>query len=150
MHSQSAKKLLDEFRAHGTDFFRWELRVADQIRPSGEIHDRTAQRLVHRNIGRAVTRDALLRPQRLMKGFSQSNAYILDGVMTIHFEIASASDLHIKQSMLGKESQHVIEEMNARGNARLSFAIEAELYGDIGLFCFTGNFCSTFLVQEAH
>jgi hypothetical protein len=52
--------------------------------------------------------------------------------------------------MFGKERQHVIEEMNARGNARLPFAIQSQLYLNIRLFRFAGNFCSTFLVQEGH
>jgi hypothetical protein len=52
--------------------------------------------------------------------------------------------------MLGKERQHVVEKMNAGGNARLALAIEAEFYSDIGLFGLTGNFRGTFLVQEAH
>jgi len=71
-------------------------------------------------------------------------------VMAIHFEVARARDLHVKQSMLCKERQHVIEEMNASANMRLPLAIEAEFYSDIGLFGLAGNFRSTFPVQEAH
>jgi hypothetical protein len=71
-------------------------------------------------------------------------------VVSIHFEIASASDFHVKQSVFSKEREHVIEEMDACGNTRLPLAIQSQLHRDIGLFRFAGNFCSTFLVQEGH
>src|SRR5215204_7550280 len=82
----------------------------DEVEAPREVYDRAAQRLVHRHVGRAVAADARLVAERLRERLTQSDGHVLDRVVVVYVEVASALDFEVEESVLGEQLKHVVEE----------------------------------------
>src|SRR5688500_11756684 len=83
---ESLEELL---RKHGvilTDRLGCNLCLVRKKRPAGDVYGDLGQCFFHRHPGVAVTADARLVTQGLEQRFSESDADILDGVMSIDLE----------------------------------------------------------------
>ena len=71
-------------------------------------------------------RDARFVAQCGPKSLTQHNARVLHRVVKVHLDIAHSFDFQIKQPVLGKKRQHVVEEGHPGINARCSRTIDDE------------------------
>jgi len=66
------------------------------------------------------------------EGFSQADERVLGSVVFVNVQVAFGMNGEVKESMRGEESEHVIEETDARADASLACAIQIEDEGDVG------------------
>ena len=141
--SAMVRKRLEKFPKQGGIEIadpQWpEIDMIDQIRPSRQVHDDTAQTLIHRNRFGAIALDAFLGAQGIFDGLAQTDPQILDKMMVVDVRIASSFDDKIEQTMTGKKVQHVIQERNRRIRLRLSRPIQVYFNGNIRLIRFTAD-----------
>ena len=79
-------------------------------------------------------------PERLLYRFAQRDSDVFDGVVLVDIEIAARDEIEIEAAVPRDLLEHVIEEANARIDARLAAAVEIQLQPDIRFpwFCDAG------------
>jgi hypothetical protein len=87
---ETAKEILEQFRLQAADVLRRKFPFADQVRTSAEIDGRRRERFVHGHQKISGAQNAALRAERLAHRLAENDAGVLDGVVLIDFEIASA------------------------------------------------------------
>ena len=77
----------------------------------------------------------------MLERLPEHNPGVLHHVVIIDVDVAGCFDLQIKQAVLGKERQHVIEERDTSVDYGHTSAIDIQLYFDLRLFSRAGDFC---------
>ena len=118
MHGKGTKELLRQLCIKGTDHWCHGNipGIIDEKWAAADIQCDKGKGLVHRKIERTISRYAAFIAKSSMKCLPQRNADILNGVMSIDFDISIAFHMEIKLTMRRKECQHVVEEANTGGN----------------------------------
>ena len=137
IHGNRAQEFFDELkRKRRPDRGHIGGGVVSQKWPPAQIHDRANERLVHRHIEKSVAAD----PGLVAKGFGdrlpKQNAGVLDRVVIINLDVALRRQLEIEQTMLGEESEHVVEERNPCGDFGNSRSVEIPGETDFGFGSF--------------
>ena len=79
-----------------------------------------------RDLSLAVARYPFLVAKSFLEGLTKANPYILYGVMIINLDIALCCQFEIEKSMLGEESEHVVEERYAGLYGALALAVDVK------------------------
>ena len=117
----------------------------DQKRPTAEIDYASREAFIHRHItfaGKRIPRvetgaiaaNPFLVAERFQEGLAQSDAAILDGVVSVHLEVAFATQVQIDHRMLRKERQHVVEKRDAGFDQRFPAPVNVQFDKDVRLF----------------
>jgi len=78
-----------------------------------EVNGGEAEGFVHGHQKIACAHDAAFVAEGLVKGFSEGDADVFDGVVLVDVEVAFALEVEIEGAMAGEEFEHVIEKPNA-------------------------------------
>jgi len=136
---QGMEEFLEQFGIHLAHLVAGEIDLPDQVGALAEVKARTAERLVHRDIGVAKARDAGKIAQRLEDRLADDDACILDGMVHVDVQVALAAHSEVDGGMLGKAFQHVIEEADTGFDIGLARAIEIEGDRNIGFLRLAGD-----------
>lgn len=96
---------------------------------------------MHRHGRTAEALDANLVTQRLLESFPQDNAHIFNRVMGIDLDITFRLDGQIKEAVTRNRGEHVVEKGHRAFDVMLARSVQIQFDADVGLFCFTLNFC---------
>ena len=100
--------------------------------PAREVDHRARQRLVERHVGVPVAADALLVAERLRHRLPERDADVLDRVVGVDLEVALRLHREVDHAVARDLVEHVVEERDARGEARLARAVEVHGDEDLG------------------
>ena len=90
--------------------------------------ERTAgQRLVHRRISRAITRDATFIAKRLQNGLANRDARVFGCMVLINMQVAHRLDLQVNERMSGQLLKHMVEKTDACGHFIHTSAVKVHL-----------------------
>jgi len=64
-------------------------------------------------------------------------------VMIVNLQIPVATDLQVKQAVLGEELKHVLEKRQTDGDRRLSRAVQIEIDAHVRFFRLAMNVCDS-------
>src|SRR5690348_4928935 len=106
------------------------------VRAARKIERRCREAVVHRHQEVAGTQNPALVSERSFHSFTERDSHVLDCVMLIHVQIAARLQIQIHRAVPGDLLEHMIEEAHPGGNARVSAAIEVQLYANVRLFRF--------------
>ena len=109
---EGAKELFQHFSFKVTNEFPGQGNIENKVTAAADVHTGAAQGLIHRGKLESIAINASLVPQRIIKGFSQQNANVFNGMVVVRF-VTMSVDGQIKFAMLGEEGQHVIKKPNA-------------------------------------
>src|SRR6266852_3563600 len=96
----------------------------------------------------ARAQNAAFGTEGFLHRLAESNADIFDRVMLIHVEIATRVHVQIKRAVPCNQLEHMIEEADSRGDARLSASIQIQLQANVGLACLAMNYCSAWHAES--
>src|SRR4030095_132749 len=113
--------------------------LVNQIKAPRQIHNRSTQRLIHRDEAHAVASDPSLVAQSLEERLPEAYCHVLDRVVIVYLQIAFAFNLEIKQPVSREQVEHVIEKGYSGVDATGSRPIKSQLNSDVCLFCLTGD-----------
>ena len=99
-----------------------------------EVERRLAERLVHRDGGEAVARDAAPLAERLVQRLAEHEAHVLHRVVVVHVEVARALHREVHERVLLEQLEHVVEEADARVDLARARPVEVERQRDVRLF----------------
>src|SRR5258706_15475810 len=109
-------------------------------RAPGKIHDGARQGLVERDVSMAVAADSLLVAQRLGDRHAERDADLLAGVVRVDLQVAFRLHFQVERSVARDLVEHVVEERDAGGKARLAAPVEVEGDPHLGLPCIALDF----------
>jgi uncharacterized protein len=98
-----------------------------KIRAPRYIERATRQRLVHRRIGTAITRNSAFIAQCLQHCFANRDAGVFCRVVLVDMKIANRLDLQVNQRMPRQLLKHMVEETDAGRNLIDSGSVEVDL-----------------------
>src|SRR3546814_5229507 len=119
--------MFEQFRVHLTQARGRKGRLEHQVGPTRNIKRAASQRLIHRSISMAITRDALAVAQRLCHRLANDEAGVLGRVMLIDMQVSHRLDLYVDEGMAGKLLQHMVKKTDAGRNFIFARAVEVEL-----------------------
>lgn len=125
------KKIFHQFAGELAGKFIIEIVLEMEKAAPAKVDNRTRERFIQRDVGDAKAADSGFIAERLRERRAQAYAHVFNGMMKIHSKIALGFQLQINERMRGEEIEHVIEEADARGNARFAAALEIERERDI-------------------
>src|SRR5260370_42321173 len=138
---KSMKKIFHQLDLEIADALCGDLRVHHAIGPSAKINRGGGERFVHWHQEIAGAQDAAFGAQRFLHGFAEGDADIFDRVMLIHIEIAAGFYAKIKPAVPRNQLEHVVEEVDSRGYARLSASSYIHFSADVRLIVFPLSLC---------
>src|SRR5262245_61618612 len=106
-------EMLGQFDREGPDSVARVPDFVNQVRPSRKVDDGARQRLVHRRVSRAVTRDPLFIAQSLGERLSNTDRRIFDRMVVVNLQIAFTLDFEIEQPMAREQVEHMVEKRDA-------------------------------------
>ena len=101
--------------------------------PAADVDDGRGERLVHRHRALPEPGDAGPVAERLGERGAEDERDVLDGVVLVDLEVAVGVDGEVEQAVVGERAEEVVEEPDARVDAGVARAVEAERDGDLGL-----------------
>ena len=139
---ESLPKFVNKFRIELSNLGRLKLDIVNEAGASAEIDRNRRQCFVHRQGKMPITPQTGFVAERFRKRLTESDTGVLDGVMSVHMEIAVTTNRQVDQRVGGKKGEHVIEEAQAGGNFRITGAIEIERQRNLRFRCVPSNRCA--------
>jgi hypothetical protein len=133
MSNEGFPELLDEIGLKFSDAFPFHLHIVDKVGPSGKIGNHPDKRFVHGEIGVGKSHDTLFIAKRLFNCQPKTDADVLNGMMRINPEVSLAGNIQVKDAMLRKQSEHMVEELDSGLNIALPGSIQIQRDGYICL-----------------
>ena len=121
---EALEELVREIDVESADHRPCERYVEFEPRPPGEIDHDARQRLVERNVGVAIARQARLVAQRLLDRLPKSDADILDGVMAHRCAGRPWRRREVHRAVARDLVEHVIEKRHAGDDVGMAAAVE--------------------------
>jgi hypothetical protein len=110
------------------------LRIHGSGSSSAKVDGGQAQGLIHWHQKISRPQNSPLRPERFIEQLPEHDAYILYGVVLIHFEIALNLELKIKAAMMGEKFDHMIEKTDPGRDLVPAVAIDNQDSIDVSFF----------------
>ena len=127
--ANAANHSLNSSVVHLADARLAEAAAPDEMRPPRDVERDAGQRLVHRDIGVAIARDAAPVAERLRDRLPERDAAVLGGVVRVDVQVADRCQLDIDERMPRQLFEHVVEEADAGGDIIDAGAVEPD--GDV-------------------
>ncbi len=101
-----------------------QLGLEHAVGAAAQVDRHKAQRLVHRHVAVRGPHDAGPIAQGLVKGLAQTNRDVLGRVVLVDVQVAASLHAQVKQTMAGKQGQHVVIETDTGVDLGLSAAVD--------------------------
>ncbi|KAG1086048.1 hypothetical protein G6F40_014037 [Rhizopus arrhizus] len=124
-----------------------ELALAHEVRASAEIQRGAGQRFIHRQ-SEAVAANAAFVAQCFAQRLPQGKTRVFDGVVLVDVQVALGLDVQREATVLSDLFEHVVEERQARGDARIADSIQVQLNADPRFFRIALDHCGTRCVGQ--
>jgi hypothetical protein len=131
--AQRTEEVRHQLGRHIAHALALELALEHEVRAAAEIQRSAGQRLVHRQ-GEAVAADAALVAQRLAQRLAQGQPGVLDGVVLVDVQVTLGLDVQREAAVLADLFQHVVEERQAGGDARIARTVQVQFNADLRFF----------------
>ena len=117
------EELTEKFGIHRADLLGGECHTPNEVRAPRDIERGARQRLVHRQIGMGIARNAAHVAKRFRHGKAQRNAAILNRVMLVDMQVALGGQRDIDARMARELLQHMIEKADTCGDGKSAGAV---------------------------
>src|SRR5215471_19658675 len=93
------EKIFEEFNPEVANAVGFDYGVYHAVWPPTEVDCSGGEGFIHGHQKIARAKNAFFRTERFLYSFPERDAYVLNGVMLVHIEIAARVDLQIKRAV---------------------------------------------------
>jgi hypothetical protein len=133
---ETLKKIAHQFDLKISNPRRANFGVDNRDRASAEIDSGQAESFVHRHEEITGSQNAAAISQRAVKGLTESDSDIFDGMVLIDVEVAIGCKFEVESPVASEEFQHVVEKTDSGGDFVFAAAIDGERDANFGFGSF--------------